>query len=412
MESSGLHHGMRTNFFSLIRKIGLGSILMGLAIIMDAQPRFEVPVLRQHLSGLGMLHVRVAETPTTLTLGMEQGRYRFAPRGMATVLDALAEQQVGMYDTVSIILYNKALPVLLLQQTGAGNTSTRWVRKADIAGIQGIAPEVPATGRLEVILSPGIRYQLGNFDNPVRAALDLQAGMEYLVRPGMTLQGMLALPAHNNFDLKTSLRLERLLAVRDFILAPNAYLSVSGGIFSNNRIGGHIRGKFWGKDERFALRLDAGLTGFTALTGPVYFEETERQLFPVWMAGIEYRWRRYELNMRVNAGRFLYQDDGVSMEVFRQMGERAFGFFASWTTGGSNLGIQCAFPLFPARYQQPRRVRIRVAEQFPFSYRFRGLSLAARRYEPGTMLVDQLYGFYPSFFLKELEHVSEGTGKK
>ena len=34
---------------------------------------------------------------------------------------------------------------------------------------------------------------------------------------------------------------------------------------------------------------------------------------------------------------------------------------------------------------------------------YRGLPQDARRYQAGNMLVDQLYGYYPGFFLREME---------
>ena len=357
----------------------------------------------RRLEQLGMLHVRAWEGDGHRYVGLEQGRYRFAPRGLAEALRLIPQQEGAIgTDTLSIVVYSRALPLLALRSVGGEPLSASWERGALAARLQAVHPLQPATGRLELLLSPGLRYQLGNFDYPVQAAVDLQAGWDYLFRPGWSLQGMVALPLSNTYDEKTRFRLERAVLVHDHTLAGRAFVSLSAGIFSLNRAGGHLSARCWLPDERFSLRLDAGLTRFTGLTGPVAFEEEEKRSLPLLIGGLEYHWRRYALSVRVSAGRFLYQDEGVLVELFRQMGEYRVGFFGSATSAGENIGFQWSLPLFPARYGLPGRVRLRVAEQFPLSYRYRGLNRDARRYHAGGLLTEQLYFFYPRFFVGEM----------
>ena len=379
-----------------------GVLVLGVLLLHGAalaQDSLAAAAVARRLVDMGMLHVRVLDGEGHRYIGLEQGRYRFGPRGLSEVLKAVQQPDTEGADTLSILVYTRGLPLLVLRSVGAGRLEAQWAHGPLAARLQGINPLQPATGRLELLLSPGLRYQLGNFDYPVQAAIDLQAGWDYLFRPGWSWQGIVALPVHNSYDEKTRFRLERAVLVHDRNWGGRAFLSLSAGIFSHNRAGGHLSGRLWLPDERFALRWEAGLSGFTGLTGPVDFEETERKPLPLLLGGLEYHWRRYALNLRVSAGRFLYQDQGVLVEVFRQMGEYRVGFFGSATSAGQNLGFQWSLPLFPARYALPRRVRVRVAEQFPLSYRYRGLDQDARRYQAGNLLSEQLYGFYPRFFV-------------
>lgn len=362
-----------------------------------------VEQVKEALGARGMLELRAVADSGHWVIGLEQARYRFAPRGLSEVFDLLRAQRLPGADTLSVVVYARGLPLLALQSIGGGPVRAMWERGKMASRLRGVIPVRPVTGRLEILLSPGLRYQLGNLDLPALAAVDAQVGWDYLFRPGWSVQGMVALPVFNNLDEKTRFRLERAVFVHDRTIPGRAYFSLSGGIFSHNRIGGHFSSRVWLPDERFSLRLDAGLTSFTRLTGPVVLEEIERGNFPLLLGAVEYRWRRYELNVRLSAGRFLYQDDGVAVEVFRQMGEYRIGFFGTATTAGRNIGFQLSLPLFPARYAMPGRIRVRVAEQFPFTYRYRGLPQDARRYQAGNMLVDQLYGYYPGFFLREME---------
>ena len=366
-----------------------------------AQPGREA--LLQALSERGMLELRISADSGHWIIGLEQARYRFAPRGLSEVFEVLKTQRLPGADTLSVVVYARGIPLLELQSVGGGPVRASWDRGKNSSRLRGIEPIQPVTERLEILLSPGLRYQLGNLDLPALIAADAQVGCDYLFRPGWSVQGMVALPVFNNLDEKTRFRLERAVLVHDRIIPGRAYFSLSGGVFSHNRMGGHFSSRVWLPDERFSLRLDAGLTGFTRVTGPVISESTERGWFPLFLAAVEYRWRRYELNARLSAGRFLYQDDGIALEIFRQMGEYRVGFFGTATSVGTNIGFQLSVPLFPARYARPGRFRVRVAEQFPFIYRYRGLNQDARRYQAGNMLVDQLYGYYPGFFLREME---------
>ena len=379
----------------------LGVLLLHGAVL--AQDSLGAAALSRRLVDMGMLHVRVLDGERHRYIGLEQGRYRFGPRGLSEVLKAVQPPGSGEGDTLSLLLYTRALPLLALRSVGGSPVEAQWERGALAARLGGVHPLQPATGRLELLISPGLRYQLGNFSYPVQAAIDLQAGWDYLFRPGWSLQGMVALPLHNNYDEKMRFRLERAVLVHDRSWGGRAFVSLSAGIFSQNRVGGHLSGRLWLPDERFSLRGEAGLSDFTRLTGPVLSEEAERKRFLLLLGGVEYHWRRYALNVRVSAGRFLYQDEGLLVEVFRQMGEYRFGFFGAATSAGENFGFQWSLPLFPARYSLPGRVRVRMAEQFPMSYRYRGLNRDARRYQAGNLLSEQLYGFYPQFFVEEMQ---------
>lgn len=368
-----------------------------------AQEGAWVSEVSQRLVRLGMLHVRTLEGAGHRYVGLEQGRYRFGPQGLSEALNIIRQQGDTGADTLSILVYSRALPLLVLRSVGGAPLAGYWEEGALAARLEAVAPSQPATGRLELLLSPGLRYQLGDFDYPIQAAIDAQAGWDYLFRPGWSLQGIVALPIFNNYDEKTQFRLERAVLVHDRNLGGRAFVSLSAGVFSLNRAGAHLSGRLWLPDERFSLRLDAGLTGFTSLTGKVAFEEEEKKYFPLFLGGLEYHWRRYALNLRISAGRFLYQDQGVMLEAFRQMGEYRVGFFGTATSAGQNLGFQWSLPLPSRRYAHPGRIRVRTTEQFPLSYRYRGLDRDARRYQAGLLLTEQLYGFYPWFYTEEIK---------
>lgn len=373
---------------------------VGINIVATAQTRADT--VTQLLGELGALDVRVLEREGHLLIGLQQGRYRFAPRGIAEVQRVLKEKGYDQVDTVSMVLYTRSLPLLTLQSFNGGPLKGHWERGKLSGLLRHKAPFRPATGRLEVTISPGLSYQLGDFNFPWRFALSAQVNAEYLFRPGLSLQGGVGLPIANNLFERLNTRIERAALVYDHTIPGRAYLSVGAGVFSLNRGGIHFGGRLWAPDERFTLRLDAGLTGNTNILRRTAIGEWGDKFVPLLIGAMEYRWRRYEVNVRLSAGRFLYQDDGVVLEVFRQIGEYRVGFLATSTTIGRNVGFLFSLPLAPRRYSMPGRVRVRVAEQFPLAYRYTGLILDGRRYIPGSLLSDQLSAFYPQYFIREM----------
>jgi hypothetical protein len=362
---------------------------------------------------MGMQNIHVVEHDRRLLVTYENLRYRFGPVGMGAVLKAMDTLPVSGVDTVTLLVRYRNLPVLAVH-------APRWALHGGFPKVASSAIQADwkvekwehlmgkhsiinsSFFRLDIPIGPGLRYQLGNFDHPVRAAVDVQIGLDMTLGPGLSVQGLVAVPVYNNLDDKKNIHLERFSVVYDRFFQDQSSISLSGGFFTLNRVGVHAAGRKWFVDERFSLRFDAGITGFSNIGGPVRFKEQERGWFPVYLLGAEYWWPRYSMCVRLTGGRFLYQDEGVTLDVFRQMREFRMGFFVTRTTIESNMGFNLSVPLLPRCYGKQYRVRIRTADQFPFVYRFRGNGRDARRYGVGTNLVDQVYGFYPNYSVQEM----------
>jgi hypothetical protein len=67
------------------------------------------------LEKMGMLHIRVLEMDKHKVIGLEQGRYRFVPKGLAKVFEFI-KPKVLVEDTFSVLLFSRGLPLLTFQQ--------------------------------------------------------------------------------------------------------------------------------------------------------------------------------------------------------------------------------------------------------------------------------------------------------
>ena len=378
-------------------------ICLQLVVSSGVAAQARTDTITKMLGDMGMLDVRVLEREGHLLIGLQQGRYRFGPRGLREVHDALKEKGYDRVDTLSMVIYARSLPLLTLQSLKRGPLSGHWERGTLSGLLKSRLPYQPATGRLEFFLGPGLSYQLGDFSYPWRFALSAQVGCEYLFRPGLSLQGSVAIPVVDNLNERLDFRIDRAALVYDRTIPGRAYFSVGAGVFSLNRGGIHFGGRLWAPDERFTLRLDAGLTANTNVLRQTGIGNWGDKFSPLLLGALEYRWRRYEVNVRLSVGRFLNQDEGVVLETFRQIGEYRVGFLAVSTTAGRNVGFILSLPLAPRRYSMPGRIRVRMTEQFPFTYRYTGYLPNGRRYVPGNLLSDQMSSFYPQYFIREMQ---------
>ena len=150
---------------------------------------------------------------------------------------------------------------------------------------------------------------------------------------------------------------------------------------------------------RFEFGGRIGRTGFARyLDG-----EWQYASLDTWTRSVSagYNVARYALSVRATYARFLRGDSGLIVDVDRHFGEFEIGFFGILSEEGENAGFRIAIPLFMRRHMKPRRVRVRSADSFRWSYRYRGLTESGLRYETGHSL-DEFRGVWVAPFIPTL----------
>jgi hypothetical protein len=108
------------------------------------------------------------------------------------------------------------------------------------------------------------------------------------------------------------------------------------------------------------------------------------------------------LNFRVDYGTFLYNDQGLRVDVYRQFGEVNIGFFGLLSAGTSNTGFNFKIPLTPKRYFKMKRVRLRPSNNFNWEYRFKGFIRSGVLFNTGNHLISRIPDFNPDFMKNNL----------
>lgn len=344
--------------------------------------------------------------------------YRSEARALADVLQ-LVSKSAPPADTLSILVRHNDLPVVLLTTTNAGlgallageQSYDEWLGEISITlktdaaenRLTGIPKQNRSRYKIDIPVGLGMRYQLGNYNDPFQFAFDLEPELRMQIMQGVTASARIALPMYNNYDRNTYVRPVRFILSREFKPQESLYTSVSAGLFGRNRAGVHASMKKYLYEEALATGFEAGYTTFSGLSGKVTFPETEQQNYFFYTASLDFRWRRYDLNMQARYGNFLYQDHGFVLDIYRQFSEVTGGFFLIHTSLGSNAGFRFSIPLVPRRYPAAGVVRIRPARNFTLNYRYQGNDFSARDYDTGITVSTLLPEWYPSFLEKELK---------
>ncbi len=257
--------------------------------------------------------------------------------------------------------------------------------------------------KFDVILYPGFRGQFGDYENPVRAQVNLLTEVRVSFWKGMDLTAQMLIPVYNEFVGENSIRPGVISFIQNFRLSKNYFISSSLGYFTENRYGIDLSLKKIFSNGKLIAGLNIGYTGYLAFLYKKMFYSDPY----LWTANIniEYRINEHDLTIGLTAGKFLYGDNSIRFDVNRQFGEVEIGFFFIYSTNRqSNGGFNFSVPLFPPKYFKPSLVRIRTAESFQWEYRVRGElpAMIGVTYKTGNNFIRTIKNFNPDFLTKKL----------
>ncbi len=375
--------------------------------------------LQTALIKAGLEDVAVVQGNNSLNITYSNNLYRSETRALAEVIYMVSDY-TDLNSSVNILITRKNIGILAISLKSAILKSflnnslsleeliSASIFSMDVDLITLFFADVPKQNKsnlkFDVPVGLGVRYLLGAFDYPVRIAVDFLPSVAVDLSKGLYANAQFAVPIYNDLDRNNFVRPSLLTLTQDIALKQNVYTSVTAGCFSRNRAGVHATVKKYFLEECFAVGIDLGYTSYTSFTGKVDFLSREDQNYSDYAVAVDYRLRKYDLNIEASYGRFLYQDEGFMVDVTRTFGETSIGFFALTTTSGSNAGFKFSIAIPPGKYTKHKIVRIRPDSDFTLSYRVVGGDRLGRTYLTGNNLINKLADYYPSFITKDLKN--------
>jgi hypothetical protein len=367
------------------------------------------------LAAHGFENVIVVQDGRDIIATYENRVYRYEVKALREALK-LAVKYSQLHNDIVIIPQNRGIPImavkvdsnacrLLPSHEGGGfhasgfeatlGVEPYWHRLKDAQKTNASAM------KLDIFVHPQFIAQFGNLRDAMQSQVNLAPAASTTLWRGMSLSAQWIFPIQNELGYEGDHGRPGFVTLNQTVRLPaNTFVSGTAGYFSEHRFGCDLEVKRFWNNGRWAAGVNCGVTGFAAYSkGVWYYSDVASWTYSVTS---QYRFPEFDLTLKAGYGRFLYQDDGWRIDVFRQFDEVEFGFFALSTEGGKNGGFSLSIPIFPSKRMVPGRVRLSPAFYFPWSYRYRGMPVYGIRYETQNDIDDFMKNLNPDFVENQL----------
>jgi hypothetical protein len=387
-------------------------------VVVFSQTESVHPAITNKLKLAGFENLLIQTKSDTLTVFMENRRYRFDPRGLAeAAIIILNEVNGGSAEKLQIVLLQDkvsmvqvVMPMDIVENSAKGLVSDSALIKLLYVSMD--APQLPhktpvANSSLYKVDLPVLltwNAKFGNFDNPVESNINVIPELNSTLAKGLTFKAQLIIPVQNDFFFvseRETIRPCNITLNQFASLADNFYINITAGTFNKNRAGGNIELKKLLAEGRVGLGANVGYTRYYSFTG-IETEFYDQQPYLTALFTAEYRYNPYDLTARIQVGNFLFNTPAIRFELMRQFGEVKIGFMALATKEDFDGGFRFVIPLPPRKYTRIKYFRIRPADNFAWEYRAKGFPQNGVTYNTGYNLTDMLLDYNPNFIKKRL----------
>jgi hypothetical protein len=266
--------------------------------------------------------------------------------------------------------------------------------------------------KIDLIFLPGINMQFGNYDNPVEWQLSISPTIQTSLWKGMLLSAQMLIPLYNELQQSDENRIRPGIVAIDqlFRLPKDVFLNTSVGIFSyQNKISSeeiYQRYGFYNDIRKYFFNSNFCSGGYLSFTGQIRYGKGVLDYWPPdkFTYGLygEYRQTKYDLTTRLTAGKYLYNDFAIRLDVSRQFKEVSIGFFVLKSDLGYNGGFNFIIPLSPRKQLKPSFFRINLARYFNYEYDATSVYPGAATLETNSDLDETMHHFNSGYLKKQL----------
>ena len=236
-------------------------------------------------------------------------------------------------------------------------------------------------GSVDVFMGADLHYRDIWFNNRVYDMLvNLTPGVRWNLGHRWEVAAQALVPVVNQYgDRYRKVRMNMAVVSKQAAIGGCWKTKVSGGLFGSERYGLDWKNLFvingW-----LAFSAEIGLTGYCSMADG--WEASPMKRVTV-QAGPEVYLKRWDTQLTVRGGRYVYGDYGIVGEAFRHFRHVSVGVYAAYSDKGKeDAGFKVVMMLPPYR-RTARKVNVRPASNFRLTY-----SVEAREYANRTYFTD------------------------
>lgn len=230
---------------------------------------------------------------------------------------------------------------------------------------------------VDIFLGVDFNYRDIFYNRLYELLVNLTPGVRWNMGHGWQIAGQIYVPVYNDYgDRYKKVRVNIATLSKEFRFGERWFLKASGGWFSNERYGIDIKTAYIVNDW-FALAGQFGTAGHVSMA---YKWEASKPARLTGQIGGNFYLQRWNTEFRLMGGRYLYEDYGATCDAMRHFKHCTVGLYGAYSDkGGSNAGFKVVVMLPPYK-RKTRKVNIRPASNFRFTYSANADAYANRTY--------------------------------
>ena len=363
------------------------------SFLMMAQDRYAV--LRNELHKDGFIYVRIVEHDNELVVGFENKRYRSEIEALSKVLKLVYHQE-DPFMSVVLIAHKMQMPIaqIVVPRDKLDSLFEKKITPKAFSEIVDVSyvgatysnllkqAEASNTFRfgVDLFFEPKLRFQLGSLDHPFRFHYRVLPGLETSFWKGQKLVLQASVPLYSHYvDTYNYVSPHIIKFEQNLRLGKGLYSRLNIGWFTEKRYGVDIELLKYLFDGRLMLRANGGYTGHMLYvkkgnyglsntkyeTSSIEFDALD---YSQYFLNIEYRIPKYDLVVGAGYGKYLYENNAYSFDLYRHFNECVFGVHAIFSETGHNFGFNISLPLLPSQYYQNKKFSLRPSKYIKYSY--------------------------------------------
>lgn len=236
----------------------------------------------------------------------------------------------------------------------------------------------PRSGTVDIFMGADFNYRDIYFNNRVYdVLLNLTSGIKWNMGHRWEVAAQALVPVVNQYgDRYKKVRLNMAVLSKQLAVGEHWKMKLSGGLFSSERYGLDLKNMFvinpW-----LAFTAQMGWTGYCSMA--VDWEASTMKKFTV-EAGPEVYLHRWNTEISVRGGRYLYGDYGVTGEGYRHFKHVSVGIYASYSNKGKEDAGFKVIVMLPPYKRSARKINIRPSSNFRLTYSVEGNGYANATY--------------------------------
>lgn len=207
--------------------------------------------------------------------------------------------------------------------------------------------------------------------------INLTPGVKWHMGRHWQLAASGLVPVVNQYgDRYKKVRLDVMSLSKELFLPKRQFLKVSGGLFGGERYGVDVKWMF-PVNAWLAFDGQVGLTGYCSMARDWECSRMERLTGTL---GARAYLTRYNTELRLYGGRYIFEDYGATGECMRHFRHCTVGVYAQYSDRGKENGGFKIVMMIPPYTRRTRKVNVRPASNFRLTYNAQADPYSMRTY--------------------------------